>query len=368
MNDSWNWQADNLDRYRMNDVKGRQMQIEVVNPSRDPRWDDKLHAFDQATIFHTSDWARVIQRAYGYATVYLLGNSNGNRMALMPLFHINSVLTGRRGVSLPFTDQCAPLFSDDSSGDRLIEKAVAIGQHKKWRSLEIRGGEYFLQKQIVPSDIFYTHQLDLAGDEQTVQAKFRSSTRRNIKKAVKADLQPSISHTFSDVDAFYQLNCLTRRDHGLPPQPLSFFRHLYDVLIEKRKGFVVLVRHKGKVIAGAVYLLYRDQCMYKYGASDKRYQNLRANNLVMWSAIQWCIQNQFRRFHFGRTELQHEGLLQFKRGWGTTEQKAYYYKYNFKSQDFEARPARIKSSYFVFERLPIPILTLIGRLLYRHVG
>ena len=344
------------------------MQIEVINPCQDSRWNENLQAFNQATIFHTSDWAHVIQQSYGYEPVYLMGCSDSSINILLPLFNIKSWLTGRRGVSLPFTDQCTPLMNSDVDGDLFIDKVVKIGEEEKWKYLEFRGGDYFAQKKISPFDEFYTHELNIENDEVAVLSKFRSSTRRNIKKANKAGLQASISHAFSDLSAFYHLNCLTRRDHGLPPQPLIFFRHLYDIIIEKQKGFIALVRHKGQVIAGAIYLLYGDQCIYKYGASDKRYQNLRANNLVMWSAIQWCIQNQYRRLNFGRTELHHQGLLQFKRGWGTTEQKACYYKYNFKIRGFESKPARIKSSYRVFERLPIPILTLIGRFLYRHVG
>jgi hypothetical protein len=108
--------------------------------------------------------------------------------------------------------------------------------------------------------------------------------------------------------------------------------------------------------------------MYKYGASDKRYQSLRANNLVMWSAIQWFAGNGFHSMNFGRTEHHHEGLLQFKRGWGTDETNLYYYRYHVKDKQFLQDSNTPKSSYNLFAHLPIPALKLLGRLLYRHVG
>jgi len=49
----------------------------------------------------------------------------------------------------------------------------------------------------------------------------------------------------------------------------------------------MLASHKGKNIASAVYFHFGDKAIYKYGASDRKYQHLRANNLVMWEAIRW---------------------------------------------------------------------------------
>ena len=37
-----------------------------------------------------------------------------------------------------------------------------------------------------------------------------------------------------------------------------------------------------------------------------------------------------KTFNFGRTELKHKGLLQFKRGWGVKEEILNYYKYDLK--------------------------------------
>ncbi|MGV7223013.1 MAG: peptidoglycan bridge formation glycyltransferase FemA/FemB family protein [Nitrospinales bacterium] len=129
-----------------------------------------------------------------------------------------------------------------------------------------------------------------------------------------------------------------------------------------------MASHSNTVVAGAVFFLFGSRVIYKYGASDRQYQNLRANNLVMWEAIRWCCTNGFKRFSFGRTEPENKGLLQFKQGWGTREDRLDYYKYDLKKNSYIAEQQGIKSSYNFFKLMPLPLLKVTGNLLYRHVG
>ena len=50
-----------------------------------------------------------------------------------------------------------------------------------------------------------------------------------------------------------------------------------------------------------------------------KYQNLRANNLVMWEAIKYYSAKGFELFSFGITKPDNEGLRKFKLGWGASE-------------------------------------------------
>jgi len=280
---------------------------------------------------------------------------------------IKSSLTGKRGVALPFTDHCPVIASDGNHFQELFRKVVEYGEKAKWKNIEFRGGEEYLQGNI-PSHTFLTHNLELTHAEQEVFSTFRKSTKRNIKKAIKEGIQVKILNNLDSVKSFYRLNCMTRKDHGLPPQPFYFFRNLFQHIISKEKGFVALASYRNKIVAGAVYLHLEDTAIYKYGASDKSYQHFRPNNLVMWEAIKWFNQNGFKSFNFGRSELDHEGLLQFKRGWGTREETINYYKYNLVKKAFIKDTSGIKSSYAFFQKLPLPLLKLTGHLFYRHVG
>jgi hypothetical protein len=88
----------------------------------------------------------------------------------------------------------------------------------------------------------------------------------------------------------------------------------------------------------------------------------------MWKAIEWLAENGFKKFSFGRTEPENNGLLQFKRGWGAKEKKLNYYKYDLKQDSFVSEKPGTKSSYNIFKMMPLPLLKFTGNILYRHVG
>jgi lipid II:glycine glycyltransferase (peptidoglycan interpeptide bridge formation enzyme) len=220
-----------------------------------------------------------------------------------------------------------------------------------------------------PYSFYYGHTLDITHGEDTIFSNFRGSTKRNIKKAVKEGVRTNIFTSVESIREFYRLNCLTRREHGIPPQPWSFFKKIHDHILSENLGFVILASFHNKTIAGAVYFNLGDRAIYKYGASDKNYQYLRANNLVMWEAIKWYTNNGYKTFCFGRTERENKGLLQFKSGWGAKEHLIHYYKYDLIKEAFIRDSSKVRGVHNkFFEKMPIPLLKVTGSLLYKHMG
>jgi hypothetical protein len=340
----------------------------IVNPLDFPRWDESLCALPDHSFFHTSSWAETLHRSYGYRTVYFTLWEGSVLSALLPCMDIDSVLTGKRGVSLPFTDYCEPIVSEAAQFPEMLAAAIAFGKKKNWKTLELRGGGAFLQGQAL-SEWYYGHTLDLTAGAKKIFSGLRDSTRRNIRKAEKEKIDVTFSTAPDMVHAFCRLNALTRRDHGLPPQPRRFFQYLYDRIISTDKGFVVLASRNNNIIAANVYFHAFDQIVYKYGASDKAWLHLRANNLIMWTAVKWGCDKGYRSLCFGRTEPENEGLRQFKTGWGVQERIITYHRYDIKKEAFIKAPAIVHPLYKkMFKKLPIPVLNLMGNLFYGHMG
>jgi hypothetical protein len=347
---------------------GDPVELNIINPLEYPGWDELVLTNENYSFFHSSSWARVLCESYKYKPIYFTSISNGELSALMPVMEVRSPLTGRRGVSLPFTDYCQPIASDKSHFQEIIDNLVVYGKKAKWKYIEWRGGESYFQDKI-HSSFYYGHTLDLTQNEQELLSGFRSSTKRNIKKAIKEGVNIKISNSLESIKAFYRLNCITRKHHGLPPQPYYFFKKIYEHIISKKKGFVVLASFQERAISGAIYFHFRKKAIYKYGASDFSYQHLRPNNLVMWEAIKWCSKNGYRTFDFGRTEPENKGLLQFKQGWGTNENIIKYYKYNFKKASFMSERSKVTGFHNrVFNVTPLTVLKVIGSMLYKHTG
>jgi hypothetical protein len=340
----------------------------LINPCEQKEWNESLRSLPGYSFFHTSSWAEVLQRSYGYKPLYFTTEEGKTLSALLPCMDINSPLTGKRGVSLPFTDYCEPIVSDAAQFQELFTAAVAFGKKQGWRYLELRGGERFFPNE-GPSECHYGHTLDLTAGPRKLFTGLRDSHRRNIKKAEKEKIAVAISTSPEAVKEFCRLNAVTRRDHGLPPQPRRFFQCVYDHILSKDMGFIVLASFRGAVIAANVYFNFGDQLLYKYGASDRAFQHFRASNMVMWEAINWGCDHGYSTLCFGRTEPGNAGLRQFKTGWGAREHLIRYYRYDLRTDAFIKTPAVLKPSYQkIFSNLPIPVLNLLGNILYRHMG
>ena len=342
--------------------------LQIVNPTELPDWDEKILNFPDYSFFHTSFWSRVISDSYGYKPLYFIIYSNGSLKAALPLMVVNSWLTGNRAVSLPYTDYCPPLISNDTNFSDLKSEIVKFCKGRKFKYVEIRGGNKFFNG-IQPSSFDYNHSLNLSIGEDELHKNLSSNTKRNIKKSVREGTKVEVSNSRSALEDFYQMNCITRKKHGLPPQPKTFFENLFKYIISTKNGFITIGKFKDVSIAGAVYLLFGKKVIYKFGASNMEYQNLRANNLVMWEAIKYSKNNGFEEFCFGRTEPDNKGLRKFKLGWGTEEEVLNTYRYDLRKNEFidlQTKTTGIHNK--IFNSLPLPLLKLFGSLSYRHFG
>jgi hypothetical protein len=344
------------------------MDFHIIDPTSYPGWDNLLLSTPRGTFFHSSSWARVLKHSYGYSPCYFASIDTERLVALIPVMEVNSFLTGRRGVSLPFTDYCDSIPDGEVKFQDLLDFIIKYGKKRRWKSLELRGGANLLPDAL-PSVSYLGHTLNLSRNEEYIFSGFRDSTKRNIKKAIKEAVEVKINNSSVSIKEFYRLNCMTRKNHGLPPQPLHFFKKVFEYIISSKSGLVVLASFGGRYIAGALFFHFGDSAIFKYGASDNRYRHLRANNLVMWEAIRWYVQNDYKSLFFGRTDFDNQGLIQFKSGWGATEQEINYYRYDFKKEAFVSGSSRVTGFHNkIFRNIPISILTKIGALVYKHAG
>jgi hypothetical protein len=344
------------------------VKLEIINPLQHPNWNELLSTSNDASFFHSINWAQTIYNTYQYKPLYLSLIENNKLQALLPLFEINSKITGKRAVSLPFTDFCDAITSPKCSLENLLNYAIEYGKKEQWDSFEFRGGRIDFEN-VSPSATFYYHQLELYKDHNKIFSTFRKSTQRNIKKANKLGLEIQINNSKNAVKEYYRLHGITKKRHGIPVQPSQFFENIYENIIAKGFGNVALAYFEGNCIAGAIFFNYGPQAIYNFGASDFKYQHLRPNNFLMWEAIKWYADNGFSSFCYGITDTTNSGLAQFKAGMSTTEETISYYNYNFKTNSYVVDDATITNfRRKIFKNMPISMLKFAGKYLYKHYG
>ena len=345
----------------------KSLQMRILDPVHHPGWDAVVALHRDAGCFHTSAWAKVLHQTYNHQPFYLQFSRGRRLAALIPLMEVRSLFTGRRGVCLPFSDACEPLIFEQEMVGLVRDRLVRFAQERRWKHLEIRGGKFF-QLAARSATKFFGHTLDLRSGAQELTTHFTSPVRRAIRKAERSDVSAVVVRNRPAIGDFYRLHVQTRRRHGLPPQPASFFMNIYEHIINPGLGFIVLAQHGSRPIAAAIFFRFGKNALYKCGASDKRFQELRANNLVMWQGIQFLARNGTEKLHFGRTEQENEGLRRFKLSWNTQEETIDYFRVDPSGRQCLTPPrqgSRLHKK--VFGGLPLMFNRLAGSMIYPHL-
>ncbi len=343
------------------------VEVRGVNPLEGSEWDQLVASHPGATVFHSSAWAKVLARTYGHRPFYFALSAADRLAALVPVMEVRSVITGRRGVCLPFSDSCAPLQFGEFGPGPVVQALRALAARHDWNYWEIRGGA-MPDRAATPSVSFYKHTLCLRNGPEKLFASFDPSVRRAIRKAERSGVNVEIRSDSEAVSEYYRLHVRTRRRHGLPPQPVSFFRHIYEEIIATGMGSVVLASSRGAPVAGAVFFHAGKRALYKFGACDERCQDLRANNLVMWAGIRELSSAGYETLDFGRTSRHQDGLRAYKLGWGTVETTLNYFKLNAQAGTWISGSDRAAGTHnALFSRLPLRLNRLLGSVIYPHL-
>ncbi len=343
------------------------LRVTDINPHTDSRWLDYVSTHKEATIFHHPNWIRVLEATYNFKSACLACVRNEEVVGILPLLEVRSWLTGKRAVCLPYSDACVPLSEDPEVGNQLVSYCSDLLQKNQWKHIEIRGA--MIYPSLVASARFKTHTAELNVDSEKVFQQLRKSqVQRGISKSLRSGVRVERRQDLEAMKEFIRLNVLTRKKHGMPPQPDKFFWNFHENLILKGNGFVGIAVYEDRIIAASVFLHFRNCVYYKYGASDESFLKYRPNHLIMWDAVKWGCENGFGSFNFGRTDPDNEGLLDYKRGWGTIESDLVYYRMSGDKQSSDGTNGMVERMKPIMKRLPTPALKTIGKFFYGHAG
>lgn len=334
---------------------------------RDRAWLAFAESHSDANIFHHPAWIELLSRNYGYRPfIMALVDGSGEVVAGLPMMEIRSILTGRRWVSLPYTDYCIPLCRADDALPELC--AWLVEEYERGHTPRIG-----LRWQFPPCDgiVNYSdcvlHLLKLAADVEQVQQGFKRTHRQNIATAQARGVRIVQGSGLEEARLYYRLQLETRRRHGVPVQPLRFFDELARTVFSQGLGFVMLAYKGEECLAGIVLLHWNRSLIAKYAASREDRLNLRPNNLLFWEGIHWGCENGYELFDMGRAEAADEGLRRYKRGWGAEEIPLTYASIG-ATQEGRARNRMQHLLKTVLQKSPLWVTRVTGELLYRHFG
>lgn len=309
------------------------MQYETfpLNSKDEVKWQNFVYNHDNATIFHTLEWKKVIEQTFGFKHEYIvLKNSQNNLVGVCPAFKVKT-LFGKAIVSQPFFEYGGPLV--DLHFNRAYNDIINYYKNKcdtkKIDYVEIKAlpnyeSTYFEEvgyiKQFKAFDYFIeingmNFEKDIWLGLYTNKSRIRNSVKRAIENGV------SIIED-KQIDIYYDLYLNTMIKLGTPPMPKSFFEN-----IEKyTKVRFTFAYFKDKPIGGMISFSFNNRHLLLSLVSDRKYLNLRGNYLLFNDQIEYAAKNGLQLIDFGRTKPE-SGHERYKKKWGAKRVDMFSYVY-----------------------------------------
>ena len=361
--------------------------MDWIDPISDRRWTEFVERHRRASVFHTVTWLESLRRTYGYGAVALTSSAPGGQLTEgIPFCQVKSWISGSRLVSLPFSDHCQPLVDNGRDFGALLSQLSLRYRRTECKYIEMRAFElpncgtaglpsptYQDQADLNRgnSDVFEIgqyncHKIDLGSELKTLFSNFhKSCIQRKIERAERERLEYEAGRSELILAKFYHLLLLTRRRHGLPPQPKAWFRNLIDGFGD---DLTIRVAAKNQQpIAAMLTLRHKRSLVYKYGVSDAPFHRMGGMPMLFWKAIQEEKLRGAEELDLGRSDITNSGLNQFKEHLGGVPRRLIYVRMGcHRDALIRARPmARVHA---LFARMPALLAQVAGRLLYKHAG
>jgi hypothetical protein len=348
--------------------------VHVIDPLEDPRWGAFVEEHPRASVFHTIPWLDALHRTYGYKPIVYTTSPPGADLQNGLVFcRVESWLTGRRLVSLPFSDHCEPLIDSAEEMESILSYLQAQRRSSDWKYVEIRPLNNSLcrtsaQEGLQPAKQYYFHSIDLRPPEDELFRQFHeSSVQRRIRRAERAGLVYECGRSNALLGKFYQLMLLTRQRHHIFPQPEAWFRNLVECMGDALK--IGVVSRENLAVASIITLRFKNTLVFKYGCSDFAYRQFGSTPLLLWRAIQQAKSDGVQVFDLGRSDCQNQGLIAFKDHWASTRGLLTYWRFAAPAEDLVTDESRkLKLAKHFFGLLPKSVQKAAGRILYRHIG
>jgi len=303
----------------------QEIKIEFVDPLVDPGYARLIEKLP-TSLFHSGQWLSVFTATYQFKPEAIMVYESGLATAALPFIRISDP-GGKRICALPFSDYCDPAFSNPS-------KAVVIFEALKNLDPESAVNLRLLDSPDPPKNLGFNkiksarwHGLDLSLGMEQLNARLKPNFRRDVQKARNAGVK--IRHLErEELRLFFELHLRVRKNrHRILAQPFSFFENIWDTFMAEGQGFFLGAFHDHSLIAVQCYIPWKRNLVYKYSASDYLFQQMQANKLLSWTAVEEAVNSGFSLFDLGLSDDDQPGLIAYKLHLGAHEKEIRFFNY-----------------------------------------
>lgn len=345
------------------------METYEIDPIQDPGWEALVRNHPHTSVFHSTKWLKTLRNVYGYESAVITTCLPGSPLTNGLVFaRVKSRVTGRRLVSLPFSDHCEPLLESPDQLEAILLRSRLDVRQGDWKYMEIRPLRHHPARaaEMEPLVTYRFHSLDLRPELEDLFRSFhKDCVQRKIHRAEREKLKYEEGNSETLLQKFYALLVMTRRRQYLPPQPVRWFRGLVANFGDDAK--IHVASKDGVPVASILTLSHKRSMVYKYGCSNVAYNNLGGTALLFWKAIQEAKARGFEELELGRSDPANAGLVTFKDRWGASRSDITYWTYP-RSHALGSNSWQWKAAQRMIPVMPDAVLKAVGGVMYKHIG
>ena len=339
--------------------------VRAARAEDEPAWEAFVANCPEATFFHRFGWQRIMQRALGHRTHYLLAEAACGIAGVLPLAETRSRLFGHALISLPFCVYGGAACAGPEARARLHAAAAELSVRLQVDHLELRNRDRH-QPAWPEQDLYVTFRKELAPEAEDNLLAIPRKQRAMVRKGIKAGLRSSDGQ---DVATFFSLYADNVHRHGTPALPRRYFQALCEEFGSACETLVISDA-AGTAVSAVLSFYFRDEVLPYYAGDREHARDLAANDFKYWELMRRACGRGVRIFDYGRSK-RGTGSFDFKKNWGFAPTPLHYeHRLVRCAQIPQHNPLNPKYRAFIalWRRLPLPIANAIGPHIVRHLG
>lgn len=199
---------------------------------------------------------------------------------------------------------------------RVIDHEISVpymGVHDQLKTLGYAQMQHCLR---------YTFIVNLSKSREELRGSLEKRCKYSIRKAENAGVEIVEGAKNDAPQIFHRLHVHTAKRLGIHPNPYSFTRAIWNILVPRKHARFFFAYYKDNPIAGAIILYFKDKMYYYMSTSLKEYWEVCPNNALQWYVI---LNGKSHGYQFydlmgcpGEEEKDHPeyGLYRFKKSFG----------------------------------------------------
>ena len=334
------------------------MRVTATSEKNSADWDAFVFANARCVNYHRWAWKRVIEKAFGWRTFYLMAEENAKVSGILPLVWLKSRLFGNFLCSLPFFSEAGLVADTPAACDALLAETIRIAQDLKAEYVELRHRETSpvpwpakTNKVTLECEVYP----DAEENMRRLSTKMRTNVRRSLRLGLEAEF--GAEELLND---FYDVFCLKMRELGTPVYSRDFFAAILEQF--RGEAFICRVRHNAQTVAAGFLTGWRGVIEANWSAASPKAMKLRPNMFVFWRMLCFAGEKGYRVFDFGRSSVG-SGTYEFKQQWNTRVVPLHWNYWNSAGdQVLELNPEnrRYRAAIWAWQRLPVSLTKWIG--------